>query len=104
MANKDKTWGRHYVEVVTIHRYSGEESPLCILWEDGRRFDVRAEGEPVYARCPRTGGYAMRYDIDVAGAKRQLFRAEGRWFVEVEGPGWDPRRQGYDPWLAWIPE
>ncbi len=94
-------WSRRYVDAVVMHRVDGALVPLAVLWDDGRAFAVAPVAEPVRARCPRTGGYAVRHDVIVRGRRRSLWRDDGRrWFVEVEGP---PEPEYTDPRAADVP-
>lgn len=103
--NRNRQWGRHYVEVIAIHRYDGRFFPLCILWEDGRAFRVSSTGDPVRTYCRRTGGSALRYSIVVSGRKRELYRDDdGHWFVEVKGEGNASLLASHDPREYWVPQ
>lgn len=105
MGKSYREWNRHYVEVITIHRYDGAISPLCVLWEDGRAFRVSATGDPIRTSCRKTGGYALRYAIVVSGRKRELYiDDDGHWFVEVQGPGNAAFLASHDPREYWPPQ
>ena len=94
----EKEWHRVPVDVVALMRISGDLKPLRILWADGRSYDVLQAGMPEHTRC-RTGGYADRYEVRLGRSKRDLWREDGVWFVEVEGP----EERAYDPRSGFIP-
>lgn len=91
-------WHRVPVDVVALMRASGDLKPLRILWPDGRSFDVLQCGRPEHARC-ESGGYANRYEVRLGRSVRELWRADGVWFVEMR----DPAPRGRDPRAAEIP-
>ncbi len=107
-ARKDRRWygsmtvfgaqkyTKRYVEVIALHRIDGFVVPICILWDDGRRFELRLISDGKRTKCEKTRGWAIRYLVMIGKHQRELFRDDHGWFVECvdETPvaaGWDPR-------------
>lgn len=87
---------KRYVEVIALHRIDGFVVPICILWDDGRRFELRLISDGKRTKCEKTRGWAIRYLVMIGKHQRELFRDDHGWFVECvdETPvaaGWDPR-------------
>lgn len=71
-----------YVEVIADHDTGGGVTPLAIIWEDGRRFEVDRVMERRYAASMKVGGHGMRYAIEVGGRQKFLWHDERGWYVE----------------------
>ena len=71
------------VKVVAEFSPEGRIRPLCVEWEDGRRFDVDRVLDVRRAAATKAGGQGMRYTVRVCGHETYLFEDEGRWFVEA---------------------
>ena len=72
-----------YVAVVLRVDSDGRMKPLAIEWEDGRHYDITR----VIDKCsapPRHVGSSptVRYVVDIAGNRRELYKEGNRWFVE----------------------
>ncbi len=72
-----------YVAVVLRVDSDGRMKPLAIEWEDGRKYDITK----VIDKCsapPRHVGSSptVRYVVDIAGNRRELYHEGNRWFVE----------------------
>ena len=72
-----------YVAVVLRVDEDGRMKPLAIEWEDGRRFDITKVAD-VRQAPPRHVGSSptVRYVVDIAGQRRELYHEGNRWFVE----------------------
>lgn len=73
---------RHYVEVVALHHKDNSITPLRIIWDDGRVFDVKLIGRIKREYC-QTHGFALRHDVMLGRNRRVLWRDDSGWFVEV---------------------
>lgn len=73
-----------YVTVIAQFDTTGKITPLSIVWEDGRIFDVdkilSINEHCVYS----SGGYGTRYTVRILNKEKYLNFADGRWFVEVK--------------------
>ena len=73
-----------YVEVIVKYTLDGEKKPLCILWEDGRRFVIDKLLEKKERPSLKTGGRGMRYTCRISGKDTFLwYDTDGKWYVEV---------------------
>ncbi len=72
-----------YVAVILRVDEDGKMSPLAIEWEDRRRFDITRVID-VRQAPPRHVGSSptVRYTVDIAGQRRELYLEGNRWFVE----------------------
>ena len=72
-----------YVAVILRVDEDGRMKPLAIEWEDGRRFDITKVAD-VRQAPPRHIGSSptVRYVVDIAGQRRELYHEGARWFVE----------------------
>lgn len=72
-----------YVAVILRVDEDGKMSPLAIEWEDRRRFDITRVID-VRQAPPRHVGSSptVRYTVDIARSRRELYLEGNRWFVE----------------------
>jgi hypothetical protein len=77
---------KHYVEVVSSTSREGQVTPLRIIWEDGRCFDIVdvLACEKSYAHSARR--LVTRYSVRVRDRTTFLFYENPRWFVEAKVP------------------
>lgn len=72
---------KKYVDVVIMHRKTGEVLPLYVCWENGRKYKIdriiNAE-----RRASQAGGCGIRYTCLIQGARRYLFLEKDKWFIE----------------------
>jgi len=73
---------KEYVSILAqIHR-DGSIQPLCILLEDGRKFDIDEVKDKSRAASLKAGGCGIRYTIRIGARSTYLFDEDGKWFVE----------------------
>ena len=77
---------KHYVEVISSTDRDGQVTPLRIIWDDGRCFDITdiVSCERAYARSARK--LVTRYAVRVRDRTTYLFYEGPRWFVEAKVP------------------
>ena len=76
---------KRYVEVCASFSSDGLLTPLWILWEDGRRYEIDRVIRAERAASRRAGGVGIRYTCMVCGQRVYLFYEENyRWFVEAK--------------------
>lgn len=75
---------KRYVEVVVDVSTDGTHTPLTIVWEGGRSYEVEEVIDVCHARSRKVGGGEVRYTVRVAGNVTYLFREGERWFVEAK--------------------
>ncbi len=70
------------VEVIARFDREGKITPLAILWEDGRRFEIDRVLEARRAASLKAGGIGLRYTCMIGGRSAYLWYEDPRWFVE----------------------
>lgn len=73
---------KRYVEVEATFLVDGCIVPRAVVWDDGRRFPVRAVLGTRRCASLKVGGEGVRYDVLVGHARTFLFHEDPRWFVE----------------------
>ncbi len=74
-----------YVDVVAKIGSDGFVTPLTVIWEDGRRYEIDKVIQVARAYASKAGGTGIRYTISVGNKITYLFEDEGKWFVEAKG-------------------
>ena len=77
------TYEKRYVEVESRTDVEGRVTPLVVVWDDGRRFEVARVLEVRQARAAKTGGAGLRFTVAVEGRRTYVFYENPRWFVEA---------------------
>ncbi len=77
---------RKYVKVLSVQDVCGISTPLKIVWEDGKTFDIDRVVYMCRAASTKAGGTGLRYTIKICGKERYLYyvESENRWFVEAQ--------------------
>ena len=81
---------KKYVRVIAHFCLEGKLTPLEIIWEDDRRFEITHVGS-IQRAASSVGGTGYRYEITVDNKKRYLYLEDvkldktigARWFLEV---------------------
>ncbi|NLO48595.1 MAG: hypothetical protein GX111_09805 [Clostridiales bacterium] len=73
---------KQYIGVISRHDPDGKSTPLEIIWEDGRRFDIDKVLDVRRAASLKAGGAGIRYTCKIRNREIFLFDEEGRWFIE----------------------
>ena len=74
---------KQFVSVEAKFDTVGNLLPLCICWEDGRKFEIDRITDIRYAASLKAGGAGIRYTCMILGKERFLFLEENRWFVDT---------------------
>lgn len=72
-----------YVDVVAKIGSDGFVTPLTVIWENGRQYDIDKIINVQRAYASKVGGTGIRYTISVGNKITYLFEDEGKWFVEA---------------------
>lgn len=73
-----------FVEVIVQYTLEGEKKPLCILWDDGRKFLIDRLLDKKDRPSMKTGGRGTRYTCRILGRITYLWHdADGKWYVET---------------------
>ncbi|HAN21864.1 MAG: hypothetical protein A2Y15_06335 [Clostridiales bacterium GWF2_36_10] len=70
------------IAVNVRHETDGKITPLSIIWEDGRTFDIDRISDIRRAASLKAGGVGMRYTCRIRNKQIYLFDEEGCWFME----------------------
>ena len=73
-----------YVDVVAHIDSSGDVTPLTVIWENGKHFEIDRVYNVQRAYATKVGGTGIRYEISVSGKRTYLFEDDGKWFVEAK--------------------
>lgn len=74
-----------YVNVIVEHQLDGQKTPLQIIFEDGRKFNIDRVVERRRAAATKVGGTGIRYNIIIGRQERYIYEDDGLWFVEAIG-------------------
>jgi hypothetical protein len=76
---------KKYVHVVAAFSPEGKLLPLCVVWEDGRKFEIDRVKQCVRAASRKAGGVGLRYTCMIRGKEAVLYYEENyKWFVEAK--------------------
>lgn len=78
----DKKSPKVYVEVTVLFDIKGGITPIEVIWEDDRRFEITQVTDIRKAASMKAGGCGIRYECVINGKKTFLFLEEDRWLVE----------------------
>lgn len=73
---------KKYVAVIVRFDTEGKMTPLSILWEDGRTYEIDRVTDCIRAATLKSGGQGLRYTCRIRGQQRYLFFDDTRWFIE----------------------
>ena len=79
-------YAKVYVGMLVRVSAEGDISPVAVLWEDGREYEVDRVLRMRRIPPERVGGILTeRYDVVMRGRGKALYREDdtGRWFVET---------------------
>ena len=71
-----------YVDVIAEFTKEGGLTPVSLVWEDGRRYEIDRVTDARPAASLKAGGCGTRYTCRICGVHTFLFYEENRWFVE----------------------
>ena len=81
---------KKYVKVIAEFDEAGRITPLELIWEDGRRFEITHVTDVRRAASTKAGGTGYRYTVTIEGKQRYIWLEDmkfgkligGRWFTE----------------------
>ena len=73
-----------FVRVIAETDEEGTTLPICVVWEDGRSYNIDKVTDVRRAFAQKVGGTATRYTVRIAGKETYIFTENGKWFVESE--------------------
>ena len=76
---------KKYVDVGASFSSEGVLTPLWIIWENERRYDIDRILRMERAASRKAGGAGIRYTCMIRGQRVHLYYEENyRWFVEAK--------------------
>ena len=76
---------KKYVDVGAVFSAEGRLTPLWIIWEDERRYEIDRVLRMERAASRKAGGMGIRYTCMVRGKRVHLYYEENyKWFVEAK--------------------
>ena len=80
---ESKSEPKIYVNVVAAFSSDGRIRPMCIVWEDGRKFPIDKVIDIRRAASLKAGGTGLRFTCQIGGGQHYLFYEDNyKWFVE----------------------
>ena len=61
---------------------NGNITPISVVWEDGRSFEIDRVLDVRRAASLKAGGIGVRYLCRISGRETFLYYEDPRWFVE----------------------
>ncbi|MFA6282224.1 MAG: hypothetical protein WCY05_06980 [Candidatus Omnitrophota bacterium] len=77
---------KKYVDIIIKVSTSGKVTPMAILWDDGRKYDIDKVIDVRYS-ASQTGEGGIRYKCLVQGKEVFVFEEQGKkrlWFIETD--------------------
>lgn len=62
---------------------TGEISPLAIVWENGKEYEIDRILD-VRPAPSKSGGFALRFEVRIKGQVRLLYLDEYVWFLDID--------------------
>lgn len=75
---------KKYVDVTANFDADGNIMPLCIIWDDGTRYEIDKVLDVRPAASLRAGGAGIRYLCRILNKETYLFLEGSMWFVEAK--------------------
>ncbi|CAK7087470.1 MAG: hypothetical protein ENTB_04229 [Enterocloster aldenensis] len=76
---------KKYVRVKAEFTPEGNLVPLCVVWDDGRKFEIDRVKQCDRAASRKAGGVGLRYVCLIRGREAVLYYEENyKWFVEAK--------------------
>lgn len=74
---------KKYVAVELWMDTAGAMHPTCVIWEDGRRFEISCVTDVRRAASLKAGGTGIRYRCCVGRKETYLYYEDPKWFVDA---------------------
>jgi len=72
-----------YIEVIALMKQNSNPTPLKIIWEDGRTFEIDRVLDERKKASTKGGGAGIRYLVKINGHERHIFLKDYNWFIEL---------------------
>ena len=76
---------KKYIELIVRIDREGRQTPVAVVWEDGRQFPVRKVLDR-RSVITAAGGAAVCYTCLFGRKRKELYREKDRWYILTDGP------------------
>lgn len=73
---------KKYVSVIAKFNEEGKITPLALVWEDGRNFNIDRVTDIRKSASLKAGGIGLRFTCFIRGKQVYLYKDEDKWFIE----------------------
>ena len=73
-----------YVSVMAKFDLEGNVTPVSVIWEDGRRYEIQSVLGAAQAANPIGGGMGMRFTCFINGVTTYVYFENPKWFVDAK--------------------
>ena len=73
-----------FVAVTACFDANGNITPLSIVWENGRVYEIDKVMDIRRAASLKAGGIGLRFTCRIMGKETYLFFEDPRWFMEAK--------------------
>ncbi len=73
-----------FVAVTAYFDANGNITPLSIVWENGRIYEIDKVTDIRRAASLKAGGIGLRFTCRIMGKETYLFFEDPRWFMEAK--------------------
>ena len=71
-----------YIDVTARFSPEGRITPLSIIWEDGRKYEVDKILDIRRAASLKAGGTGLRFNVKIGRQETFIYLDDGRWWAE----------------------
>ena len=71
-----------YIDVTARFSPGGRITPLSIIWEDGRKYEVDKILDIRRAASLKAGGTGLRFNVKIGRQETFIYLDDGRWWAE----------------------
>ena len=71
-----------YIDVTARFSPEGRITPISIIWEDGRKYEVDKILDIRRAASLKAGGTGLRFNVKIGRQETFIYLDDGRWWAE----------------------
>ncbi len=72
-----------FVQVIAKYDTAGNITPLSIIWEDGKVFEIDKVLDSRKAASLKAGGIGIRYTVRIRSKDVYLYYEDPQWYLEA---------------------
>lgn len=72
-----------HVKVIAEMNEQGSVLPLCLYWDDGRKYLIDKVLDQKKLASTKGGGFGIRYLCKIKGQSKSIYLCGYRWWVEL---------------------